>query len=158
MSKYSKALQRIQTMHDSQETAPAVPSSGSGCQSILKKAGSSEPSLYGGERRISSRHRCFVQGRAVISTADQEAWLGQVTMVNYSDEGLMFELSRYFNFHDYEGQPARVRLRLLIDPNEGREYEVSGTLIRYDLHGKSRVGVRLEEPMPDLGRIFDRVA
>ena len=119
---------------------------------LEKSLGSISLAYAGNDRRAYERRKCFVQGFAVISRGQEGAWIGEGRILNLSYGGLLFEASEGV-FYDPQAYPnPAVKLRLMIDPDHKREYEVDGIIVRAEDAAKTRFAVRFRKLVPELAQ------
>jgi len=110
----------------------------------------------GQDRRLFARRTCLVQGFAVISRGKEAAWIGEGTVLNVSHGGVLFEASEGV-YYDPSAADTSIKLKLLLNPEHQKEFEVEGNIVRSDTSGKTRFGVRFKTMVPEIAHELDLV-
>jgi excisionase family DNA binding protein len=104
----------------------------------------------GRERRTFLRHSCLVQGFAVIPRGHESAWMGEGTVLNFSDAGILFEASEGVFYEEGAYSPASVKVRVILDSKT--EFQIEGRVVRTEILGRTRFGIQFHQPQPELAR------
>lgn len=133
MSKFSDALKKIQ---QNQAAPPPLP------EPFFSK---SETDSFPGNRRREEREKCFVQARAVITSPEEEIWINQARILNFSGRGILFELEHPLSGIENLLHPRTfIRVRVILTPGKQSHFEVEGRIIRYARSTGAHLGIELK--------------
>lgn len=136
MSKFTEALKKIQANREpdpqpAEKAPPPVP------------VQAPEASR---DRRLSSRNRCFIQARALISSPGEDCWINQARILNFSESGILFELEHPLsNMESLLCQDTLIRVQIILNPETREQLEIEGRVIRYLKKPKTSLGIKLTE-------------
>ncbi len=149
MSKFSEALKKIQTRREDvpskkarADTEPSPPSS----------QAKPLPSGISHNRRSEDRSKCLIQARAVISTTHEDNWINQASILNFSSQGLLFELDHALSFAEPLAGKATIRITIILDPKTKESIEVEGRVIRHTGGSRPLLAVRFNEDQSSLSK------
>lgn len=142
MSKFSDALKKIQAQKSDSTPNPSIPAP------QPKKL----PSGVSHNRRAEDRSKCLIQARAVVSTPHEDNWINQASILNFSSQGLLFELDHALTFGETLAGKATIRITIILDPKTGESIEVEGRVIRHTGGSKPLLAVRFNEDQSILSK------
>lgn len=137
MSKFTDALKKIQgTREAAPLPQPVKP------RSVFVQPPPGESSSD--DRRHSLRNRCFIQARAVISSPNEESWINQARILNFSESGILFELEHPLSGTETLLCPdTSIRVQVILNPETHERLEVEGRVIRCFQGQKTALGIKL---------------
>jgi excisionase family DNA binding protein len=107
-----------------------------------------EPAVYrGAERRSAPRIKCLIQGFAVLTYNDREAWEGDGNVLNVSEGGMLFESLENLPVPNPE---AEVRVKVLLNPDDREEVELRGRVRHFRQDARTTLGIQFVDPQPAL--------